>query len=256
MYNYSQQLEFVQSLSLGDGDKRTLTCPSCGKYNKFTVDKFDGKYVWNCYSASCNVKGSYAGKRGIDAAKNYLSGSPTQKAKRALNKLPEFTTRVENHQPAIDYLRSVNSLQAYEDGLIRIKYAPADNRVLFYTQDSQGAVGRALDKRTPKWWSYGDTTNGITVGEGDHVIAVEDAPSACAISAIKGYVGLALLGTSLTKPLRTTLSKYKKVTLVLDNDAASKAVYLTRKYSCIHRVRFTQKDLKWLTGNQIEAVLR
>jgi hypothetical protein len=137
-----------------------------------------------------------------------------------------------------------------------VKYAPTDKRVLFYTPDQLGAVGRALDKRNPKWWSYGDTSAGIPVGEGDQVVLVEDVPSACAVSAIKGYVGLALLGTSLTKPIRDTLSKYNKVTLVLDNDAASKAVYLTRKYGCIHRVRFTHKDLKWLTGEQIQNVLR
>lgn len=255
MYGYREQVDFVKGLSLRDGEHKTLTCPSCGKYKKFTVDKFDGKLVWNCYSASCNVKGSYSGSRDIDAAKRFLEGNPTQKAKRALKRMPDVTTRVENHQPSIDYLRSVNSLQAYEDGLIRIKYAPKDNRVVFYTPDLTGAVGRALDKRTPKWWSYGDTSKGIAVGTGTNAVLVEDVPSACAVSCIKDYVGIALLGTSLTNGIKSTLSTYTNVTLVLDNDAASKAVYLTRKYSCIHRMRLTKKDLKWLTIPQIKELL-
>ena len=256
MYGFKEQVEFVTKLNLKDGEHKTLTCPSCGKYKKFTVDKFDGKLIWNCYSASCNVKGSYTGDRDINAIRNYLNGTPTQKAKRRLNKMPDITTRVENYAPAMEYLASVNSLEAYQNKLVTVKYAPTDKRVLFYTPDQLGAVGRALDKRNPKWWSYGDTSAGIPVGEGDQVVLVEDVPSACAVSCIKGYVGLALLGTSLTKPIRDTLSKYNNVTLVLDNDAASKAVYLTRKYVCIHRVRFTQKDLKWLTGEQIQKVLQ
>ena len=252
---YREQLQFVQSLNLTEGEKKTLACPACGKRNKFTVDKFDGVLVWNCYSASCSVKGSFRGSRDMDALKNYIGGSPTQRHRR-INRMPDVTTSVTNHPPALTYLQSVNSLEAYEQGHIKIRYAPSDNRVLFYTPDELGAVGRALDKRTPKWWSYGNTSAGIEVGEGSHAVLVEDVPSACSVSRLDGYTGYALLGTNVTVPIKNALNKYNNVSIVLDKDASSKAVFVSRQCSNISYVRFTANDLKMLNVVELEKVLR
>lgn len=252
---YREQLQFVQTLNLTEGEKKTTTCPACGKRNKFTVDKYDGVLVWNCYSASCPVKGSFRGSREMDALKNYIGGSPTQRHRR-INKMPEVTTSVENHHPALKYLEAVNSFEAYKRGYIKIRYAPNDNRVLFYTPDDLGAVGRALDKRKPKWWSYGDTSKGVAVGTGSHAVLVEDVPSACSVSRLNEYTGYALLGTNVTVPIKKTLSNYNLITIVLDKDASSKAIFVSRQCSNISYVRFTAKDLKMLNVEQIKRVLR
>ena len=252
---YREQLQFVQSLNITEGEKKTVACPACGKRNKFTVDKYDGVLVWNCYSASCSVKGSFRGTREMDALKNYIGGSPTQR-KRKVNRIPDITTAIENHPPALEYLEAVNSLEAYEQGHIKIRYAPSDNRVLFYTPDELGAVGRALDKRTPKWWSYGNTSAGIEVGEGSHAVLVEDVPSACSVSRLDGYTGYALLGTNVTVPIKNALNKYNNVSIVLDKDASSKAVFVSRQCSNISYVRFTANDLKMLNVVELEKVLR
>ena len=167
-----------------------------------------------------------------------------------------MTTSVRKHVPAMEYLDDVNSLEAYELGLIKVKYSPKENRVLFYTNDGTGAVGRALDDRLPKWWKYGDTTVGISVGSGEHVVLVEDIASACAVSRLPDVTGFALLGTNLTAPIRKQLAKYTKVTLVLDNDASSKAVYLTKRHGLITNLRLTIEDLKCLSTQQIYALLQ
>ena len=252
---YREQLQFVQSLNITEGEKKTVACPACGKRNKFTVDKFDGVLVWNCYSASCSVKGSFRGSRDMDALKNYIGGFPTQR-KRKVNRMPDITTAIENHPPALEYLEAVNSLEAYNRGYIKIRYAPSDNRVLFYTPDDLGAVGRALDKRKPKWFSYGDTSKGIEVGEGSHAVLVEDVPSACSVSRLDGYTGYALLGTNVTVPIKRTLNKYNNVVLVLDKDASRKALFVNRQCSNISYVRFTAKDLKMLNKEQIRRVIK
>ena len=251
---YREQLQFVQSLNITEGEKKTVACPACGKRNKFTVDKYDGVLVWNCYSASCSVKGSYRGSRDMDALKNYIGGSPTQR-KRKVNRMPDITTAIENHPSALEYLEAVNSLEAYERGYIKIRYAPSDNRVLFYTPDNLGAVGRALDKRKPKWWSYGNTSAGIEVGEGSHAVLVEDVPSACSVSRLEGYTGIALLCTNVTHSINKTLSKYTSCGIVLDKDASCKAILITRQNKCINYVRFTANDLKMLTTDQIMKVI-
>jgi len=251
---YREQLQFVQSLNLTEGEKKTVACPACGKRNKFTVDKYDGVLVWNCYSASCSVKGSFRGTREMDALTNYISGSPTQRHRR-VNRMPEVTTGVENHPPALEYLEAVNSLEAYKRGYIKIRYAPSDNRVLFYTPDGLGAVGRALHKRKPKWWSYGDTSKGIEVGEGSHAVLVEDVSSACSVSRLDGYTGYALLGTNVTVPIKNALNKYNNVSIVLDKDASSRAIVVSRQCSNISYVRFTANDLKMLTPDEIMEVI-
>ncbi len=255
MFSYKEQVSVVQKIKLAEGQHLTTTCPFCGGRNKFTLDRFDGVLVWNCFRASCNAKGSLRGKRDITALRNYVSGTPTQRSVKKLNPLPAMTVSVRKHEPAVKYLTDVNSLDAYESGLIKVRYSPTENRVLFYTNDGTGAVGRALDGRLPKWWKYGDTSIGISVGSGDHAVLVEDVASACAVSRLSGVVGFALLGTNITTGIKAQLVKYNKTTLVLDNDASNKAVYLIRKHNRVSHLRLTGEDLKCLTPKQIEDVI-
>jgi hypothetical protein len=255
MFSYKEQVSVIQKIRLAEGEHKTLTCPFCGGRNKFTLDRFDGVLVWNCFRASCNAKGSLRGKRDITALRNYVSGTPTQRSVKKLNPLPAMTVSVRKHEPAVKYLTDVNSLDAYELGLIKVRYLPTENRVLFYTNDGTGAVGRALDGRLPKWWKYGDTTKGIAVGSGEHAVLVEDVASACAVSRLSGVVGFALLGTNITTGIKAQLVKYNKTTLVLDKDASNKAVYLIRKHNRVSHLRLTEEDLKCLTPKQIEDVI-
>ena len=255
MFSYKEQVSVVQKIKLADGEHKTLTCPFCGGRNKFTLDRFDGVLVWNCFRASCNAKGSLRGRRDITALKNYVSGIPTQRSVKKINPLPAMTVSVRKHAPAVKYLEDVNSMDAYESGLIKVRYLPTENRVLFYTNDGTGAVGRALDSRLPKWWKYGETSLGITVGSGQHAVLVEDVASACAVSRLEGVVGFALLGTNLTNQIKKQLVKYDKITLVLDNDASSKAVYLSKKHGAVTHLRLTKVDLKCLSQREIQQVI-
>ena len=255
MSNYRDQVEYVKSIILAEGDRHTADCPFCGGRNKFTLDKFDGKLIWNCYRASCGVKGAYTGKRDINAAKSYLQGNATQRFKAKYKEIPTLTTRVTNHDPAISYLKHVNSFDAYLRGDIKIRYAPKEDRVLFYNPEGTGAVGRSLRPVRAKWWSYGDLASGISIGTGKHAILVEDVASACSVSNVVGFVGIALLGTNITKSIAKTLSKYERITLVLDNDASLKAVSLSRKLNIQCYVRFTKLDLKYLDTDKIREVI-
>ena len=255
MSSYLDQVEYVKSIILAEGDRHTADCPFCGGRNKFTLDKFDGKLIWNCYRASCGVKGSYTGKRDINAAKSYLQGNATQRFKAKYKEIPALTTRVTNHDPAVSYLKHVNSYDAYLRGDIKIKYAPKEDRVLFYNPEGTGAVGRSLRPVRAKWWSYGDLSEGIPVGTGKHAVLVEDVASACSVSNCSDFVGIALLGTNITKSISRTLSKYKRITLVLDNDASVKAISLARKLNMQCNVRFTKLDLKYLTAQAIEDLV-
>tara|TARA_R110000796_G_scaffold203702_1_gene319961 strand:+ start:1407 stop:2177 length:771 start_codon:yes stop_codon:yes gene_type:complete len=254
-YSYRDQIDILSSIRINDGEKKSLDCPFCGGRKKFGIAKTEGKLLWNCFKASCGVKGSYNAGRGSAEVKAYLRGKETKAV--YYNTLPAIVSSIDNHPEALSYVRSVNSLEAYENGWVKIKYAPRDGRVLFYTGDGKGAVGRALDGRTPKWYTYGDTSKGIQVGQGIPVL-VEDAPSACSVARVEGYCGYALLGTRLTQTIKRQVMHFESVLIVLDKDANSKAVLMARGMQSVCRasVRFTDEDLKCLSTEQIHTLLQ
>jgi hypothetical protein len=49
--------DLLNDVILKDGETLRLNCPSCGGYKTFTITKLSGSTVWNCYKASCNLKG-------------------------------------------------------------------------------------------------------------------------------------------------------------------------------------------------------
>ena len=249
---YLEQLEVIKTIPIREGDTKVIQCPFCGGLKKLSVSKVDGQLKWYCFRASCNGKGIYQGKRSLQAAKNYLADAVQQKT-REPKPIPSITTPARNHQPALDYLEQNNSLEAYEAGYIDVRYAPAEDRVLFCTDT--GAVGRSLNKYGPKWLTYGVLEEGIHVGNGSTAVLVEDTPSACSVSRIDGFVGVALLGTRISSCLKKSLNKYSACYLVLDKDASSKSITICKSVSRSLLVRLTAVDLKRLSVNQLVGVL-
>ena len=256
--NYSRrdQIDIIKSIRLKDGESRTIDCPFCGGKKKFSITKNDGRVLWNCYKASCTSRGTYSSSRSIDTCKTKLVKS-TITTERRYNPLPSVLSSPDNHEHVVEYLKSVNSYDAYKAGYIHIMYAPADNRVLFFTRNKSGAVGRALDGRLPKWWSYGDTEQGIQVGTGTHVVVVEDAASACSVSRLDGVTGYALLGTRVTTSVKDVLRHFANATIVLDKDASNKAIIIAKRLNTFlpTRVRLTKEDLKWLSADELTSVI-
>ena len=233
---YHQQLKVIQTITVQDGETRVVTCPFCHGPKKMAVSKSRGKLLWYCYRASCEAKGVYQGKRNQKELLDHINNVGLNRAK-AKKPIPEITTSVDNHAPALEYLKSVNSLDAYSNNLIKVRYAPAEDRVLFYGEE--GAVGRSLRKFGPKWLSYGELSTGITVGTGDICILVEDTPSACSVSRLSDYVGIALLGTTVTRSIHKTLNKYATKYLVLDKDASLKSIAQMRHIDRSLKIRLT-----------------
>ena len=249
---YQEQLQIIKDIPIQEGVTKVITCPFCYQPKKLALSKIDGKLMWNCYRASCSAKGIYTGKRNLQAVKNYLANEVSMKT--AFRKpLPSMTTSVRNHQPAIDYLEKNNSLEAYESGLVDVRYAPAEDRVLFCS--GEGAVGRSLKAYGPKWITYGSLPEGIHIGTGETAVLVEDAPSACSVSRIDGLVGVALLGTNVTPAIKNSLHLYSTKYLVLDKDASKKALRISKALGTKLFVRLTSEDLKCLSIKRITKVL-
>jgi hypothetical protein len=262
-YSYADQLTLIKQIDMSEGQSRSLDCPFCGGRKKFSISKTDdGVTIWNCYRASCPVKGNFKGRRTTSSIRRSLD-KVVQAAKFApivpdkkVTPLPIITKNLRNDPDALKFVTDNNCLEAYDNGYINIRYAPAEKRLMFYGNEGKGAVGRSLVGHKAKWWVYGDVSTGIHVGVGDTAVIVEDTPSACAVSRLDNYVGVALLGTNITEQIRNTLKYYANLYIVLDNDASVKAISLARSLSTTTKVRLTKHDLKYLSIEQIREVLK
>lgn len=259
MYSRKEQYEIISSIRVKDNETKRINCPFCGGKYTLTVSKVDGSVIWNCYKASCNAHGGNRVGRSIDGIKNKLAN---KEVRLGFNKiktpLPDIKASVENHEHVLKYIHDNNCYKAYEDKAININYDPAKDRVLFWMNNDQGAVGRALNKQSkPKWLSYGDTSGILSVGTSPIALVVEDAASACSVYATGLYTGVALLGTNISPVQRKQLSHYQKLIICLDKDASKKAIKLSKalKGMVNSSVCFLPEDLKYMNSTSIMEII-
>ena len=70
------------------------------------------------------------------------------------------------------------------------------------------ATGRSLGKRIPKWKRYGKSILPYASGHGKTAVVVEDCISAAIVGDSDVYVGVAVLGTSLSHGHKQYLSQF------------------------------------------------
>lgn len=254
---------YVEELTLQPFGSLRLDCPVCQKKNTFSVRDNGYERMYNCFYASCDTKGRTGKRLTTSNAKSVIQPpKPTlkPKPKDVPFEIPDTFVPLTRNQKALDYVRSVNSYQAYLDNRAEIMYDIRQDRVVFLVKEDKkivDAVGKSLTNRKPKWYRYGKSNSGFHINsESDSVFVVEDCPSACSIY---GYVSsIALLGTNLLQSHINVLKQYKKVVVALDKDATAKAVELSRKISQFVNcsVAFLPEDLKNLKDEERERIIR
>ena len=68
--------DFLQNLDIKEGETINMDCPKCDGVKKFSVSNLDGMLLYNCYRASCDVKGSFLTNMLVDTIKQKLSLYP------------------------------------------------------------------------------------------------------------------------------------------------------------------------------------
>jgi DNA primase len=109
------------------------------------------------------------------------------------------------------------------------------------------ATGRSLGIRIPKWKRYGKNRLPYAHGCGKTAVVVEDCVSAAAIGS-DVFVGVAVLGTSLTDAHKTYLSQFSTIIIALDPDALPKTLQFARElrgYVSTIKVLRINDDLKY-----------
>lgn len=257
--SYAEQLNEITRIKISDEETKRIDCLFCGGNKTMTLTKRDGNLIWNCYKASCNAKGVARVNRSAATIKSALSKRLSRNSTRIGRSFPELVVTARNRDKVEIYLRENHCFDALDNGLVNIKYAPKEDRVLFYTQDGLGAVGRSLAGQKPKWMAYGDTSNGFQCGNGGTAVIVEDAASACAVaSSSSEFTGFALLGTQLTKKHVNKLLHFPTLIVALDQDASIKGLRFKRELMGVHknvRLNVLKEDLKYLSLRAIKEKL-
>jgi len=221
-----------------------------------SLSRRDGRRMWHCFKASCSTSGSSKTERTAESIKSALSYSNRDAPPPPHTPIPHQLSSARRHDAAVKYLKNNGCWEAYEAGLVDIRYDPADRRVIFFMQDGQGAIGRTLRGAKPKWKAYGDTSGVLRVGSGNVGVIVEDAASAASISRLPFCSGCALLGTHVSVEKRRQLMSFDRLVIALDKDASKKAVSLKSRFEgrIATTVVLLEEDLKYLTVQEMKEL--
>ena len=233
----------VSDMDVAVGTTVRTECPSCGQ-RTFTVTNEMGTLKWNCFRASCTVKGSTQVSMSIDDIKTVLLGHERDN-KPVPFALPEYI--VTPPWVVLEWASELYGLDAQELGLM---YDVKDSRVVFpIRHDGQivDATGRALDKSPIKWKRYGKSSLPYVHGCGKTAVVVEDCVSAAVVGG-DDYVGVAVLGTSLLDEHKRYLTQFSTAIIALDPDALMKSIEFAKELqSYVDDVRVVKltDDLKY-----------
>ena len=238
----------VESLTIAPYGRFRSDCPACGKPNTFSVSDNGFERLWFCFHADCNVKGATGVSLTKENSKSaFVKREPIKEETDIKFKIPDTFVSLSRNINAENYVKQVQSYDAYLSGLVDIRYDFQRDRVVYLVKEGNkvvDATGRSLTSSKPKWLRYGNSRYPFLCGTGGNLFVVEDCPSACSISNL--VQGLALMGTSLIDEHIQVIRKYKKIFVGLDKDATRKAVDIVRHLSNYVPTRLVvlKKDLK------------
>lgn len=246
---------YVETLGVQPNTSQRHDCPVCGGRKTFSVTNNGTETLWNCFHASCDLRGRSGMRMTLDNAEEFI-----RMQQRALGAVEEEqqpflkpTTWKKPNAAAQKFFDSVYTTGRYED----LYYDLRRNRAVYGLRDANGTlvdgVGRTLEGARPKWYRYGNYHGGFICGTGSTVVVVEDVPSAVAIS--DWVTGYALMGTSLRDQQLDELRKYDRVILALDMDATDKSVKIAREVGAAG-VLFLDEDLKAMGEEDRESTIR
>ena len=244
--------KYVDDLDLGEGDTVRGDCPDCGGKNTFTANKSGGAVLYNCYKLGCKISGIHT--VGMTAAdiEARMNDVPKPKPKAEAMILPEYIVQGGS---GLDVFRDKWAL--HDQGLM---YDLKDKRAvfpIFINGVLIDAVGRALAGAEPKWLRYTGKANYFLAGTGETVVVVEDVISAITVAKL-GFVGMAILGTSLSVAHMEQLGNYSQVIVALDPDAAHKTLKFRQEIEAWTGVATTalrlDDDIKYRVESDIDRL--
>ena len=241
----------ISDMDIPNGSTKRMDCPNCGGYKTFTVTNNMGSLVWNCYKASCTLKGGTRVHLSVDDIRSGFSGA--EKFAEEAFELPSY---IVPHRKTNDVLQFCCSYQL-DPNELGVLYDVKEDRVVFpisHNGKLVDATGRALGKRLPKWKRYGKSGLPFSHGCGKVAVVVEDCVSAAVVGG-KSFVGVAILGTSLQESHKGYLTQFSTAVIALDPDALPKTMVMAKELrGHVNDVRVLRlkDDLKYRNPEDME----
>ena len=220
-------LNIINDLNVGIGETTRINCPSCGGYKTFTVTNNMGALLWNCYKASCNVSGKKRVHLSADDIQTTFNKCLSVSDDVNDFVLPEY---VVDRKTASDLLAWCREWQI-DPIELNLLYDVKETRVVFPVyKDNKivDAIGRSLKNRLPKWKKYGNSGLPFSFGCGKVAGVVEDCVSAAIIGS-DVFVGVAVLGTSLSEIHKKYIAQFSTAIIALDPDALPKTLSFAKE---------------------------
>jgi len=239
--------EYINNLDLNNGETRRLNCPLCNGYKTFTVTNNMGSILWNCYKVTCEISGSSRVRLSVDDIK---------KTNMQENKidfvLPDYIVPHRYRKEVMTFCE----LWDLDVDKLDLHYDVKDKRVVFpvtHNNTILDAIGRSITNRLPKWKRYGNNDLPFVYGCGRVAVVVEDCVSASVIGS-DAYVGVAVLGTSLSEAHKEYMTRFSTAIIALDPDALPKTLSFAKElrgYVNDVRVIKLNDDLKYRDENDV-----
>ncbi len=244
----------ISDMDIPNGSTKRMDCPNCGGYKTFTVTNNMGSLVWNCYKASCTLKGGTRVHLSVDDIRSGFSG-----VEEFVQENFELPSYVVDRCPISYQMRKFMATWDLDYEKHNLLYDVKEDRVVFPVY-SQGilvdATGRSLGNRLPKWKRYGKSGLPYSYGCGNVAVVVEDCVSAAVVGG-NSFVGVAILGTSLQESHKGYLSQFSTAVIALDPDALPKTMVMAKELrGHVNDVRVLRlkDDLKYRNPEDMEKL--
>ena len=243
----------IDDLALVNGQTKRMSCPACNTKNTFTITNNMGKIIWNCYKAGCSASGGARTQLTADDIRKSL-GSVAEETHVSTFSKPDWFVR---DDAKIRDFCDQWELDPQDLGLL---YDVKEHRVVFpviHNGVTVDATGRSLGKRIPKWKRYGKSDLPYASGRGKTAVVVEDCVSAAIVGDGGVYVGVAVLGTSLSNGHKKYLSQFSTAIIALDPDALPKTLQFARElrqYVDTIKIMYLRDDLKYRNPTDFEKL--
>ena len=182
--------------------------------------------MWNCYKASCNVSGKKRVHLSVEDIQTTFSKT-VESNKENDFMLPEYVVDRKNTLDIISWCAK----WAINADDLDLYYDVKEHRVVFPIYKDNvivDAIGRSLGKRLPKWKKYGNSGLPFSFGCGKVAVVVEDCVSAAVVGS-DVFVGVAVLGTSLSEIHKKYIAQFSTAIIALDPDALPKTLSFAKE---------------------------
>jgi len=254
--------EYVIHLNVENGETKRLNCPLCKSYKTFSVTNNMGSLLWNCYKVGCSTKGSSRVHLTVDEIRAIQKKQQTNDDSRY--EMPDYIVPHSYRREVMDFCE----LWELDIDEVDLLYDVKESRVVFpIRKDGKivDATGRSIYNKLPKWKRYGNSDLPYSFGYGSIAVVVEDCVSAVVVGS-DVYVGVAVLGTSLTDSHKRFLSQFSTAIIALDPDALPKTLSFAKelrtyvsdvkilklKDDIKYRVKEDEDNLKLLTPKETQ----